>query len=88
MNISMLIDLVVRNSWPGDWFPATKVFESTTGFLGATGEMEKDVVRITEPVNSPSSCVINTQLPRAGVGVLIKGICTECFNKTCCPLLL
>lgn len=88
MNIWMLIDLVVRkkmqeNIWPGDCFPATEVLESTTGLLVPTGEMETAVMRFTEPINNQSSCVINMQLLQAGVCVLIKGTCTECFNKTC-----
>lgn len=73
MNIWIPIDLVVRkkmqeNTWPGDCFP---------------GETEADVARITEPINSQSSCVVNMQLPRAGVCVFIKGMRTVCFNKTC-----
>lgn len=41
-----------ENVWPGDCFPATEVLESSTGRLVPTGEMETDVVRITEPINN------------------------------------
>lgn len=72
-----------ENIWPGDCFPATGALESTTGFLVPNGGTQTDVASITEPIDSQSSCVINTQLPLAGVCVLIKGICTGYFNKIC-----
>jgi len=72
-----------ENIWSGDCAPDTEVLESTSGFLVPTGERETDVARIPEPINSQSSCVTNTHLLHAGVCVLRKGACAECFNKLC-----
>lgn len=77
-----------ENICPGTCFPATEVLESTTGFFVLPGEMEPDVGRGAEPINNQSSWDINVPLPHAGVWVLTKAVCTECFSKLCRPSLL
>lgn len=49
-----------------------KGWRALLGFFVGTAEMETDAARITEPIKSQPSCIINIQLPYAGFSIVIK----------------